>query len=469
MIKFCVDTTQEVPNKTMPEITDTLDTIKSLAEAKNVRELRAITEDMNDADIADAIEQLEPEERVVLFRALSRDMAAEVFAHLIPDTKEALVSQLTAPELGRIVDELFLDDAADLAEELPADVVNRILANASPETRRGINQLLQYQEDSAGSIMTTEYISLRPDMNVEEAFRHIREVGTDKETLYTCYVTDPKGILIGVVTVRTMLLSQYADKIGDIMTDTNLITVNTNDDREKVTEIFQKYDFMAVPVVDSLNHLVGIVTVDDAMEVLEEESTEDFHKMAAMLPMDEPYLSMGVGELAKKRVIWLMVLMISATLSGSILNHYQSVFAALPALIASIPMLMDTGGNAGSQSSTLVIRGIAVGELKLRDAFTVLFKEIRVSLIVGGGLAFVNFFYKYAMSGDWLLSLTVGISLFATVIFAQTVGGMLPLLAKSLGFDPALMAAPIVTTIVDAGSLTMYFAVASQIMNVGSV
>ena len=450
----------------MPEITDTLETIKSLAEAKNIRELRTITEDMNDADIADALEQLEPEERVILFRALSRDMAAEVFAHLIPDTKEALVSQLTAPELGRIVDELFLDDAADLVEELPADVVKRILENASPETRRGINQLLQYQEDSAGSIMTTEYISLRPDMNVEESFRHIREVGTDKETLYTCYVTDPKGVLIGVVTVRTMLLSQYADLIGDIMTDTNLITVNTNDDREKVTELFQKYDFMAVPVVDSQNHLVGIVTVDDAMEVLEEESTEDFHKMAAMLPMDEPYLSMGVVELAKKRVIWLMVLMISATLSGSILNHYQSVFAALPALIASIPMLMDTGGNAGSQSSTLVIRGIAVGELKLRDAFTVLFKEIRVSLIVGGGLALVNFFYKYAMSGDWLLSLTVGISLFGTVIFAQTVGGMLPLLAKSLGFDPALMASPIVTTIVDAGSLTLYFAVASQVMTI---
>ncbi|MBR1438327.1 MAG: magnesium transporter [Synergistaceae bacterium] len=448
----------------MPELTDTLEKIQALAEAKNIRELRTLTEDMNDADLADALEQLDPEPRVILFRALSRDMAAEVFAHLIPDTKEALVSQLTAPELGRIVDELFLDDAADLVEELPADVVKRILENASPETRRGINQLLQYQEDSAGSIMTTEYISLRPDMNVEESFRHIREVGTDKETLYTCYVTDPKGVLIGVVTVRTMLLSQYADKIQDIMTDANLITVNTNDDREKVTELFQKYDFMAIPVVDSLNHLVGIVTVDDAMEVMEEESTEDFHKMAAMLPMDEPYLSMGVGELAKKRVIWLMVLMISATLSGSILNHYQSVFAALPALIASIPMLMDTGGNAGSQSSTLVIRGIAVGELKLRDALTVLFKEIRVSLIVGGGLAFVNFFYKYAMSGDSLLSLTVGISLFATVIFAQTVGGMLPLIAKALGFDPALMAAPIVTTIVDAGSLTMYFAVASCIM-----
>ncbi|MBQ9627895.1 MAG: magnesium transporter, partial [Synergistaceae bacterium] len=275
-----------------------LEKIKSLVEAKNVKELRLITEDMNEADIADAVEELEPEGRVILFRALRKDMAAEVFAYLSPDTKEALVSQLTAPELGRIVDELFLDDAADLVEELPADVVKRILENASPETRRGINQLLQYQEDTAGSIMTTEYISLKPDMNVEESFRHIREVGTDKETLYTCYVTDPKGILIGVVTVRTMLLSKYEDKIGDIMTDTNLISVNTNDDRELVTELFQKYDFIAIPVVDSEKHLVGIVTVDDAMEVLEEESTEDFHKMAAMLPMDEPYLDMSIAELA---------------------------------------------------------------------------------------------------------------------------------------------------------------------------
>ena len=445
---------------------ENVDEIKTLIDTKNIRELRALTADMNEADIADILEQLEPEQRVVLFRALSKDMAAEVFAHLIPDTKEALVSQLTAPELGRIVDELFLDDAADLVEELPADVVKRVLESASPETRRGINQLLQYQEDSAGSIMTTEYISLKPDMNVEQSFKHIREVGTDKETLYTCYVTDPRGVLIGVVTVRTMLLSQYADKIGDIMTDANIISVNTNDDREKVTELFQKYDFMAIPVVDSQNHLVGIVTVDDAMEVLEEESTEDFHKMAAMLPMDEPYLSMGILELAKKRVIWLMVLMISATFTGQIITHFQSLFAALPALIASIPMLMDTGGNAGSQSSTLVIRGIAVGELKIFDALKVLFKELRVGLLVGGGLAIVNFFYKYALSGDLPLSITVGISLFATVIFAQTVGGMLPLLAKALGFDPALMASPIVTTIVDAGSLTVYFMVAGQIMHV---
>ena len=443
-----------------------MEEIKTLIDTKNIRELRTLTADMNEADIADILEELEPEQRVVLFRALSKDMAADVFAHLIPDTKEALVSQLTTPELGRIVDELFLDDAADLVEELPADVVKRVLESASADTRRGINQLLQYQEDSAGSIMTTEYISLKPDMNVEQSFKHIREVGMDKETLYTCYVTDPKGVLIGVVTVRTMLLSQYADKIGDIMTDANIISVNTNDDREKVTELFQKYDFMASPVVDSQNHLVGIVTVDDAMEVLEEESTEDFHKMAAMLPMDEPYLSMGILELAKKRVIWLMVLMISATFSGQIITHYQSVFAALPALIASIPMLMDTGGNAGSQSSTLVIRGIAVGELKIFDALKVLLKELRVGLLVGGGLAVVNFFYKYAMSGDLPLSITVGISLFATVIFAQTIGGMLPLLAKALGFDPALMASPIVTTIVDAGSLTVYFMVAGKIMHV---
>ncbi len=438
--------------------------INELIETKNIKDLRTLLEDANAADLADAFDGLDPERRVRLFRALQKDTAADVFAYLESDTQEELVSQLTAPELGRIVDELFLDDAADLVEEMPADVVKRILESASPETRKGINQLLQYKEDSAGSIMTTEYIELKPNMTVEESFRHIREVGTDKETLYTCYVVDPKRVLIGVVTVKTMLLSKYEDRILDIMTDVNLITVNTNDDREKVTELFQKYDFMALPVVDSQKHLVGIVTVDDAMEVMEEESTEDFHKMAAILPFDDSYLDMGVFELARKRIIWLMVLMISATFSGQIITHYQSVFAALPALIASIPMLMDTGGNAGSQSSTLVIRAIAIGELKLKDAFKVLFKELRVSLMVGGALAIVNFAYKYAISGDVLLALVVGISLFATVIFAQTIGGMLPLLARALGFDPALMASPIVTTIVDAGSLTMYFFVASKIM-----
>ncbi|MBR1671729.1 MAG: magnesium transporter [Fretibacterium sp.] len=440
--------------------------IRELIEGKRIKELREFAGEINATDLADVMDALAPEGRVVLFRALSKDLAADVFSYLEPDTKEELVALLSDPELGGIVDELFLDDAADLVEELPANVVKRILRNASDETRRGINQLLQYHEDSAGSLMTTEYIDLKADMTVEDAFRYIREVGMDKETIYTCYVVDARQVLIGVVTVRTLLLSQYADRIGDIMSGTNLICVSTSDDREKVAELFQKYDFIALPVVDSERHLVGIVTVDDAMEVLEEESTEDFHKMAAMVPFDEPYLSTGVLELARKRILWLMVLMVSATLSGEIITHYQAIFAAVPALIAAIPMLMDTGGNAGSQSSTLVIRGMAVGELSLGDAFKVLFKELRVSLLVGGALAFFNAAYKYALSGNASLSLTVGASLFATVIFAQTVGGMLPLLAKALKFDPALMAAPIVTTIVDAGSLTVYFLIARTIMRV---
>ena len=449
----------------MTEHIETLvEIITDFIRGKKIKELQDFAADINSADIADIMQELDSEQRVVLFRALPKDLAADVFSYLTPELTEELVSSLSDPELGVIVDELFLDDAADMVEELPADVVRRILKNASFETRSGINQLLQYQEDSAGSIMTTEYIDLSADMTVEESFKHIREVGMDKETIYTCYVVDNKETLIGVVTVKTLLLSKYADKIGDIMSSANIISVSTNDDREHVAEMFQKYDFMALPVVDSENHLVGIVTVDDAMEVLEEENTEDFQKMAAMLPIDEPYLNTSVLELAKKRVLWLMVLMISATLSGYILTHYQSVFAAMPALIAAIPMLMDTGGNAGSQSSTLIIRGMAVGELKVTDVLKVLFKELRVSLLVGGTLAVVNALYKYILSGDLLLSITLGLSLFATVIFAQTIGGMLPILAKSLKLDPALMASPIVTTIVDAGSLTFYFAIARAVM-----
>ena len=449
----------------MTEHIETLvEIITDFIRGKKIKELQDFAADINSADIADIMQELDSEQRVVLFRALPKDLAADVFSYLTPELTEELVSSLSDPELGVIVDELFLDDAADMVEELPADVVRRILKNASFETRSGINQLLQYQEDSAGSIMTTEYIDLSADMTVEESFKHIREVGMDKETIYTCYVVDNKETLIGVVTVKTLLLSKYADKIGDIMSSANIISVSTNDDREHVAEMFQKYDFMALPVVDSENHLVVIVTVDDAMEVLEEENTEDFQKMAAMLPIDEPYLSTSVLELAKKRVLWLMVLMISATLSGYILTHYQSVFAAMPALIAAIPMLMDTGGNAGSQSSTLIIRGMAVGELKVTDVLKVLFKELRVSLLVGGTLAVVNALYKYILSGDLLLSITLGLSLFATVIFAQTIGGMLPILAKSLKLDPALMASPIVTTIVDAGSLTVYFAIARAVM-----
>ena len=277
--------------------------IRELIDTKKIKELREFAGEINAADLADVMEELEPEGRVALFRALPQDEGADVFSYLEADTKEDLISLLSDPELGRMVDELFLDDAADLAVELPPNVVRRVLRNASDETRRGINQLLQYHEDSAGSIMTTEYIALKAGMTVEQAFAHIRKVGTDKETLYTCYVTDDKRLLIGVVTVRTLLLSQYEDKIGDIMSGSNLISVTTSDDREKVAELFQKYDFIALPVVDSERHLVGIVTVDDAMEVLEEENTEDFQKMAAMVPIEEPYLNAGVLDLAKKRVL----------------------------------------------------------------------------------------------------------------------------------------------------------------------
>ena len=441
-----------------------IERIGTLIEEKKLKELREVVGELDPADLAEAMEELGPEGRVVLFRSLPKDAAAEAFSYLEADTKEDLIALLSDLELGSVVDGLFLDDAADLVQEMPANVVKRLLKNASSETRRGINHLLQYADDSAGGIMTTELIDLKADMTVEQAFAHIRKVGMDKETIYTCYVVDARRVLIGVVTVRTLLLSRYEDEIGDIMSDARLIYVKTGDDREQVTDLFQKYGFIALPVVDDERRLVGIVTVDDAMTALEEEDTEDFQKMAAMVPIETPYLSAGVLDLARKRILWLMVLMISATLSGQIITRYQAVFAAVPALIAAIPMLMDTGGNAGSQSSTLVIRGMAVGELSVRDALRVLGKELRVSLLVGGALAVLNAAWKFVLSGDALLSFTVGVSLFATVMFAQTVGGMLPLLAKALGLDPALMAAPIVTTIVDAGSLTMYFMVASAVM-----
>jgi magnesium transporter len=401
----------------------------------------------------------------VLFRALPKDAAADVFAYLPPETKEDIVGLLTDPEISHIVNDLFLDDAVDFIEEMPASVVKRILKNANEETRKEINHLLQYQEDSAGSIMTTEYVDLKENMTVAEAFARIREVGMDKETIYTCYVVDSKRILGGVVTVKTLLLSQYADRIGDIM-ETNLIFATTGDDREVVAEIFQKYDLIALPVVDTERHLVGIITVDDVMEVLEEENTEDFYKMAAIEPTDNPYMATGVIELAKKRIFWLLVLMVSAMFTGGIITRYEKILSLFPALIAAIPMLMDTGGNAGSQSSTLIIRGMAVGELNVSNALVILWKEIRVSALVGCALGCMNIIYRWLLTGNPLLSLTVGVSLFVTVIVAQTIGSMLPLLAKAMKLDPALMAAPIVTTLVDATGLIVYFGVATVFLSV---
>jgi len=439
--------------------------ITELLDAKKRRELKEFIARGNAIDLAEEMEKLNEEHRVIFFRMLPKDAAADIFSYLSHDTQEALIGSLTDPEIGHIVNDLFLDDAVDFVEEMPAGIVKRILRSASNETRKQINMLLQYREDSAGSIMTTEYVDLKEQMTVAEAFRRIRKVGMDKETIYTCYVTDSTRVLDGVVTVRALLLAQETDKIGDIMQE-NVIAARTDDDREHVAELFQKYDLIALPVVDTGGRLVGIVTVDDAMEVLEEENTEDFHKMAALQPMEEPYLSMSVLELAKKRFFWLLVLMVSAFLTGRIINNYQDLFVIFPALIASIPMLMDTGGNAGAQSSTLIIRGMAVGELHTSDGWRILWKELRVGALVGVMLGAINVCYKWALSGSLRLGLTVGLSLFATVLIAKTIGSMLPIIAKLLKLDPALMAAPIVTTIVDAGGLVVYFKVANIVMKI---
>jgi magnesium transporter len=441
------------------------ETIMDLIGSKKHRELKALIAETNPIDLAEELEKLNQEQRIILFRSLPKSAAADIFSYLSPETKENLIELLTDPELAHIVNDLFLDDAVDFIEEMPANVVKRVLKNASEDTRKQINQLLQYQEDSAGSIMTTEYIDLKEEMTVEDAFRRIRQVGMDKETVYTCYVTDARRVLDGVVTIRKLLLSQTTDKIGDIMTP-NVISVTTGDDREHAAELFQKYDLVVLPVVDTEQHLVGIITVDDAMEVLEEENTEDFQIMAAMEPSDEPYLTAGIFELAKRRIMWLMILMVSAFFTGGIITRYENLFAAFPTLIAAIPMLMDTGGNAGSQSSTLIIRGMAVGELCLSDWTAIFWKELRVGMLVGAILCVINIAYKWILSGNPALAVTVGTSLWATVVFAKMIGSMLPILAKKLRLDPALMASPIVTTIVDAGSLFVYFWVAETVMRV---
>ncbi|MDR2528518.1 MAG: magnesium transporter [Synergistaceae bacterium] len=437
--------------------------IAELIETKQHKELKGRLMDANAFDLAEEFESLNREQQAILFRSLPKNAAADVFSHLPAETKENLIGLLTDPELSHIVNDLFLDDAVDFIEEMPANVVKRVLKNASEDTRKQINQLLQYHEDSAGSIMTTEYVDLKEEMTVEEAFERIRRVGMDKETIYTCYVTDNKRVLDGVVTVRTLLLANGKDRVGNIMS-ANVLYATTGDDREAVASIFQKYDLIALPVVDTERHLVGIITVDDVMEVLEEENTEDFYKMAAIEPSDDPYLTSGVFQIAKKRIFWLLVLMLSGICTGGIITHYEMVLQSLPALIASIPMLMDTGGNAGAQSSTVIIRGMAVGELRVSDGLQIFWKELRVSALVGVALSAFNVAYKWCVSGDLRLSVAIGASLFATVVLAKTIGSMLPLLAKLLKADPALMAAPIITTLVDAGGLIIYFSVASLVL-----
>lgn len=436
-----------------------------LVDEKKFRILKEILSIMNEADTAAFLQQLGKEQMTLVFRTLPKELAAEVFANLEADEQEHIINQITDRELSNIIEELYVDDAVDLLEELPAALVKRVLKNASPDTRDLINQFLNYPDNSAGSIMTAEYVGLRKDMTVEQAFDYIRHHGVDKETIYTCYVMDAKRFLEGVVTVKDLLMNPYEALLGDIM-DTNIIKAVTTEDQEAVAERFLKYDLLSLPVVDSENRLVGIVTVDDIVDVMEEEATEDFEKMAAMHPSEKPYLKTGVMELAKNRIVWLLILMLSSMITGGILARYEAAFAVLPLLVTFIPMLTDTGGNAGSQSSTLIIRGMAVNEIQPKDGLRVLWKELRVGLLVGlvlGAVNFIQLILRYP--GQWMVCLTVVLSLGITVILAKTIGGLLPIAAKGLKLDPAIMAAPLITTIVDAASLVVYFGLAVKLLH----
>lgn len=441
-----------------------LEEMMELLNAKQFRCLKDLLVDMNEADIAQFIEELDSEKTVVVFRMLPKELATDVFACLEVDKQEHIINSITDYELSDIVDDLFLDDMVDMLEELPASIVKRVLQNAEPDTRKLINQFLNYPENSAGSIMTAEYVGLKKNMTVEQAFAYIRKNGVDKETIYTCYVMDSKRILEGVVTVKDLLMNPYEEMIQNIM-DTHVIKAVTTEDQEEVAEGFRKYDLLSLPVVDHEGRLVGIVTVDDIVDVMEQEATEDFEKMAAMHPSEKPYLKTGVFQLAKNRILWLLVLMLSSMITGGILAKYEAAFAVIPLLVTFIPMLTDTGGNAGSQSSTMVIRGMAVGEIEPADFFRVLWKELRVGLIVGIILGFVNYLRLVLLyPGREMLCLTVVLSLIATVVVAKTFGCILPIVAKIFHMDPAIMAAPLITTIVDAISLIIYFQLACRLL-----
>ena len=447
--------------------------IKMLEDKKYVT-LRDILVTMNPSDVAAIFADLEEYQIPIMFRLLTKEQAAETFVEMEPDAQELLIRGFSDNELKEVLDELYVDDAADIVEEMPANVVKRILKNADPEMRSSINQILRYPEYSAGSIMTTEYVSLRPNMTVEEAILRIRRQGIDKETIYTCYVTAGDRTLIGMVTVKDLLLADDDEmKIEDLMIR-NLIFVNTQTDQEEVAHMFSKYNFLAMPVVDGEGRMVGIVTFDDAMDVMEEEATEDIELMSGMLPSEKPYLKSTPIDLFKNRFPWLSLMMISATFTGLIMTYFEDALAKVIALSSFIPMLMGTGGNSGSQSSVTVIRGLSLGELKFRDIGAVLWKELRTAVLCGVGLALVCFvkiwLVDHLLFGNenvtLMVDLVVCCALCVTVIIAKAVGCVLPMVAKVLGADPAVMASPFITTIVDAVSLLVYFMFAKTLLGI---
>ena len=438
-----------------------MEKLNALAAERKFKDAKELMLEYNSADIAAFLEEAE-NDMVILFRLLPRDVAAEVFAYMDSEHCEKLIESISDNELSDVINSLYKDDAVDLVEDMPANVVVRILAKASPETRKQINEILNYPEDSAGSILTTEFVSLDKNLTVSEAFAKIRREGIKKETIYTCYVTQGRR-LIGTVAIKDMLFADANDCIEDLML-TNFVCVKTGDDKEMVANLFDKYDLPAIPVVDNEERIVGIVTFEDAIDVIREEASEDFTKMAAITPSDDTYFKTPFWIHAKNRLPWLLLLMFSSTITGLILSRYESAFSAVPILVTFIPMLMDTGGNCGSQSSTMIIRGLALEEIRFRDIFHVILKEFSIAMIVSPILAICNGIRIYLMYHDLTIALIIVFSLIFTVTFAKFIGAVLPMLAKRCGLDPALMASPFITTIVDMSSMAIYFALATAMI-----
>ncbi len=441
-----------------------VDAIKQYFQNKDYSQLKEYLRDINSVDISSMFDELKDEEIIVMYRLLEKEKAAEVFTELDSDIQEKLISVLTDKELKDVINELYIDDTVDIIEEMPSNVVKRILKHITPEDRQIINKLLQYPEDSAGSMMTTEFIDLKENMTVEEALAKIKKIGVDSETVYTCYVLSTTRRIMGVITLEKLLLADLNTKISEIM-DQSIIKINTLEDQENVAKMFDKYDEYALPVVDKEDRLVGIITVDDALDILKEEQEEDFEKMAAIMPSsDDPYLKKSVFEHVKSRIGWLLILMLSATLTGTILSKYEDAFATVGLLVSFIPMVMGTAGNSGQQTSTIIIRAMATEEVSLSDWLKVLWKEIRVGTLVGLALLIVNMIRIYIQYQDFELSLVLGITLILTVIVSKAIGCMLPMLVKKLKKDPAVVAAPLLTTVIDLCAIVIYFQVATSII-----
>lgn len=431
----------------------------------NFKELKKLLNESNESDVAECLDELSKEDLAVVFRLLKKDEAVDIFSYMSSDTQEKLIETLSDQEVATIVSKLYIDDAADLIDELPANLVSKVLQNASPNKRKAINEILKYPEDSAGSIMTVEYVDIKSGLTVKECFDRIRRIGLNKETVYTLYVVDADRRLIGVTTVKELLMRDYDTCINDFMED-NVITVTTNEDKEEVAKMFDKYDFLALPVVDNENRLVGIVTVDDAMDVMSEENEEDFEIMAAMTPSEDDYLKESVITQYKNRIVWLLVLMLSSIITGKIITNYEVTFSAIPLLVSFIPMLMDTGGNCGSQASTMVIRALATDEIEPKDVFKVWWKEARIGIMCGVTLGLVNGIRIFIQYHDLGIAIVIACTLCLTAVLAKSLGCFLPLLAKAIHLDPAYMASPLITTITDACSLAIYFNIALMVLNI---